>query len=72
MPKFPVLKSKEIIRVLKKVGYEEIRTVGSHIHFKRGNNLVTVPFHNTDLKIKTLKSIISQAGITVGELKNLL
>lgn len=72
MPKFPVLSSKDIIRILKKIGYEEARSSGSHIHFKRGNNLVTVPYHNKDLKIKTLKSILSQAGITLEELKNLL
>jgi predicted RNA binding protein YcfA (HicA-like mRNA interferase family) len=35
----------------------------------KGNKLVTVPFHNRDLKIKTLKSIMHQAGITPEILK---
>ncbi len=33
---------------------------------------VTIPFHRKDLTPKTLKSIIVQAGLTVGEFIGLL
>lgn len=72
MPKFPVAKPKEIIQAFKRMGFEIVRSSGSHIHLKRGNYITTVPYHNRDLRIKTLKSIIQQAGITIEELqKNL-
>ena len=68
MPKFLVLKPKEVVSALKKSGFIEIRSKGSHIHLKKDNMLVTVPMHSRDLKIKTLKSILSQANMTVEEL----
>lgn len=70
MPKFPVAKPKDVIRALKKLGFEEIRSSGGHIHLRKENKLVTVPFHNRELRIKTLKSIIKQADITTDALKN--
>jgi len=61
-----------LIKALKKMRFEVVRSSGSHIHLKKDNKLVTVPFHNRDLKIKTLKSILEQADINVEELKNYL
>jgi len=72
MSKIPALKPKEILRILKRAGFEEIRSKGSHVHLKKEKKLVTIPMHNRDLKIKTLKSILSQANITVEELIKLL
>lgn len=70
MSKLPVIKPKEIIRILKKYGFVEIRSKGSHIQFKKGNLNVTVPFHNKDIKLETLRSILRQAKISTDELKN--
>ncbi|MBZ0203039.1 MAG: type II toxin-antitoxin system HicA family toxin [Ignavibacteria bacterium] len=72
MPKYPVSKPKEVISALKRMGFEDVRISGSHIHLRKNQNFVTVPYHNRDLKIKTLKSIIQQAGITVDELRKYL
>jgi predicted RNA binding protein YcfA (HicA-like mRNA interferase family) len=72
MPKIPVLKPMEIIRILKSLGFIEIRTKGSHIQFRKGNLLVTIPLHNKDLNRETLKSILRQARLTVDELITLL
>lgn len=74
MPNFPVVKPKEIIRVLEKLGYFEVRQTGSHKHFKKEGerNIVTVSFHNKDIKIGTLKSILRQAKISVEELIKIL
>jgi predicted RNA binding protein YcfA (HicA-like mRNA interferase family) len=69
MLKLPVVKPKKLIAALRKLGFVEVRSKGSHFHLVKGNKLVTVPFHNRDLKIKTLKSIMHQAGITPEILK---
>lgn len=65
MPKLPVLKPKELVKILKKNGFEEIRQVGSHLHlFNPQSHLrATIPMHNKELKRKTLTSIIRQANI---------
>ena len=39
---------------------------------ERPGLLVTVPYHNRDLKRSTLRSILRQAGITSEELSDLL
>ena len=72
MPKLPVIKPKQVIKALKKMGFVEVRKKGSHIQMKRGNLLVTIPFHNRDLNITTLKSIMRQAKISVDELKEVI
>jgi len=49
---------KELMRVLRNDGWYEVGQVGSHIQMeheiKKGK--VTVPNHNGDIRIKTLKS----------------
>jgi predicted RNA binding protein YcfA (HicA-like mRNA interferase family) len=72
MPKLPVVKPERVITALKKIDFIEVRQKGSHIQLKRGNLLVTVPFHNKDLNPATLKSILRQAKITAEELLELL
>lgn len=72
MPKLPVLTPKQIIKILNSIGFREIRRRGSHIQLKKGNLLVTVPYHNRDLNIGTLKSILRQAKLSVDELIELL
>ena len=68
--KYPVLPSKEVIKVLNSLGFYKISQKGSHAKFK---NLETgfvciVPMHNEIAK-GTLKSILEQANI---ELENFL
>jgi len=58
MPKFPVIKPKQLIKVLKVAVFYEIRSKGSHLQLKKGNLLITVPLHNKNLKLETLKSIL--------------
>ena len=72
MPKLPVVKPKQILKVLKRMDFIEGRRKGSHIQFKKGNLLVTVPMHSKDLNPNTLKSILRQSKITVEELTDLL
>ena len=75
MAKFPVATGKRCVRALKKAGFLEVRTTGSHLHLTKSGhpNLVTVPMHSTkSLKRKTLKSIIVSAGLSIEEFRELL
>lgn len=65
MPRLPSLKSRGVVKILKKNGFIEIRQVGSHLHLyhPQKNLRATVPIHNKDLKRKTLASILRQAKI---------
>lgn len=72
MPKLPILKPRQIINALEKAGFRQVRQKGSHIQFKRGNLLVTVPNHSGDLNPQVLRSILRQAQMTPEEFINLL
>jgi predicted RNA binding protein YcfA (HicA-like mRNA interferase family) len=72
---FPALKPKAVIRALQRAGFFIHHTSGSHHilkHPSKAELRVTVPFHNRDLKRKTLASIIEQAGHTPEEFIKLL
>ena len=73
--KLPVVRSAEVIRALERAGFLVRRVKGSHYilrHPDKPTLLVTVPFHNRDLKKGTLQSIVKQAGFTNEELVKLL
>lgn len=59
------MKPKEVFKLLKKGGWTVKHQVGSHIHLihpmKPGK--VTVPYHNKDLDMKTVNSILKQARL---------
>lgn len=55
---------REVLKVLRKYGFEENRQKGSHIQLMRNDGkFVTVPRHDP-IKETTIKSILDQAGIT--------
>ncbi|MCX6809801.1 MAG: type II toxin-antitoxin system HicA family toxin [Candidatus Berkelbacteria bacterium] len=65
MPKLPVLTPKELIKVLKKFGFELDHTTGSHRIFrnpKTGKRAV-IPFHLKSLPKGTFLSILREAGL---------
>ena len=57
--------SRNILKALKADGWYEVNTVGSHIQLKHPDKpgRVTVPQHNGDIPLGTLKSIEKQAGV---------
>ena len=61
------MKIKEVLKMLKKDGWELVRQKGSHKQFKHPvkKGLVTVPDHgkNVDLAKGTANSILKQAGL---------
>jgi predicted RNA binding protein YcfA (HicA-like mRNA interferase family) len=69
VPKIPIIKSKELIRVLNHLGFFESHRVGSHAQFRNaGGKRVTVPIHKgKDLKKKVLRGIINDLEISVDE-----
>lgn len=62
---FYIMKSIELIRILREDGWNEKAQKGSHLqmihHTKKGK--VTVPMHNGDLPKGTLNAILKQAGL---------
>lgn len=65
MPKLPSLKPKKIIRKLKKLGFIEDHTTGSHIIFyhPKTKKRAVVPYHLKDLPLGTLLSLLREAGV---------
>ncbi|RDE97938.1 type II toxin-antitoxin system HicA family toxin [Aggregatibacter aphrophilus] len=59
------MESEEIIKKLKKDGWYLVATKGSHHQFKHDtkSGRVTVPHPRKDLPIKTVNSILKQAGL---------
>jgi len=63
--KYPILPSKEIVKVLKRFGFEKVSQKGSHVKYKKSNDhskIVIIPLHGEIAK-GTLKSILDQADI---------
>ncbi|MCD7840095.1 MAG: type II toxin-antitoxin system HicA family toxin [Erysipelotrichaceae bacterium] len=56
---------REVVKILKKDGWYQVDSKGSHMQFrhptKKGK--VTVANHKGDIPIRTLKSIYIQAGL---------
>ncbi len=73
MPKLPVISGAEIIKILGRKGYVQMRTRGSHVRlyppdFSPDAKKVTVPLHK-QLKAGTLSSIIKDAGLSPEDFK---
>ena len=69
-PKLPRISSKEAIRVLERLGFEQVRQTGSHVVMKKeieeGKIGYVVPIHR-ELKVGTLSGILKQGQITPDE-----
>lgn len=71
----PALKPAQVLRALQRAGFYIHHIKGSHYFLKhpdRPQLRVTLPFHGTDLKRRTLSSIIDQAGFSTEEFLGLL
>ena len=69
MGTLPVLKAKEIVAILGRLGFNEFRQKGSHKQFRHSDGRgTTVPFHQgRDISPILLKQIIKDIGLTVEE-----
>lgn len=74
MTRLPGVSGKEVVKALKKVGYEIDHQTGSHIILRHSNpphRRITVPDHK-ELAKGTLRALIRQVGLTVEEFLDLL
>ena len=74
-PKLPSVNARQLVRALKKVGFEEQRQRGSHLHLKRDSDgkRVTVPVHKgRSIPTGTLRAILRDADISVEAFLELL
>jgi len=69
MGKIPVLKPGEVVRILKQLGFEEVRQKGSHKQFRHPDGrFTTVPFHpGRDISPILLRQIAKDIGLTIDE-----
>ena len=64
--KLPLLSAQELIKILKKMGFQELRQKGSHIYMKHKDGRVTVvPYHSgVDIGRGLLKRILNEIEVT--------
>ena len=69
MAKVPVLKPKQVISMLERLGFEEARQRGSHKQFRHPDGRsTTVPFHRgRDISPILLRQIAKDIGLTIDE-----
>lgn len=65
----PVLKPAEVVSILKKLGFSEIRQKGSHKQFRHPDGrCTTVPFHRgRDISPILIRQIAKDVNLTVEE-----
>ena len=65
---------RQVVAVLTRAGFIEVKAVGGHRQFRRpeGGGRVTVPMHPRELEAGLLHSILRQAGLTPEEFRALL
>ncbi|MBI2864348.1 MAG: type II toxin-antitoxin system HicA family toxin [Chloroflexi bacterium] len=75
-PRLPRVNGSDVERALRRVGWQEIRHTGAHIHLvhpAHPGKLVTVSVHRGKIVPQgTLKAILASAGLTADELRDLL
>jgi predicted RNA binding protein YcfA (HicA-like mRNA interferase family) len=65
----PVLKTREVTKILKKLGFEMVRQKGSHQQFRHADGrATTVPDHSgRDISPLLLRQICKDIGLTTAE-----
>ncbi|MEI6287818.1 MAG: type II toxin-antitoxin system HicA family toxin [Bacillota bacterium] len=61
----PTISAKKACKLIEQDGWFLDEQKGSHAHFKHPvkSGKTTIPMHNKDLKMKTIKSIEKQSGV---------
>lgn len=74
MTRLRQVKPRELIRALKKAGFEETDQIGSHVILvdEQRNLQTSVPMHPGDVARGLLKKILKQAELTEEQLRRLL
>jgi len=73
MPKLPEIKPAQIAKVLRQIGFVARSGKGSHTVFKHPDGRRTVVAnHRRAVRVGTLRAILRQAKLSVGEFLDLL
>lgn len=74
MPKLPIIKSKDLVKALNKMGFFEYHRVGSHVQLKHSDGRrTTIPLHvGKDMPRGTVRAILKQIHISLEELIRIL
>jgi predicted RNA binding protein YcfA (HicA-like mRNA interferase family) len=66
----PILKPRELVAVLERLGFAEVRQRGSHKQFRHADGRVTtVPYHpGRDISPTLLRQIARDVGLSIDEL----
>ena len=73
MPKLPQVKPRQVEKVLLKLGFVSIPTEGGHVVFKHADGRRTVVSgHNRPVNKGTLRAILRQAELSLGDFLRLL
>ena len=57
------MRGKELVKLLKRNGWEIDRIRGSHYVMKKGDKTEVIPVHNTDIPIGLARAILKRAGL---------
>ena len=70
MTRLPRLKGKEVVRILERIGFQVVRTRGSHVFLRHADGRVTtVPVHSGEtIGPGLLRSILRDAELSVEDL----
>jgi predicted RNA binding protein YcfA (HicA-like mRNA interferase family) len=74
MNRLPPAKPRRVLRALQRAGFVVHHASGSHYILKHPGKpgvRVTLPYHNRDLKRRTLEAVLEQAGMTTEEFSRL-
>ena len=63
MPKLPVLSGRDLIDILKSLGFVVARQKGSHVSLQKGQYKTVVPLYD-DLAKETILGILKQCGLS--------
>ena len=66
MSRLPTVKPRQVVRALKRAGFEKHHQRGSHVYLRHPETgrMTSVPMHPGDLPRGTLRAILHQVGIT--------
>lgn len=69
MTKIPILKPREVVAILEKLGFQEVRQRGSHKQYRHEDGrCTTVPFHPArDISPILLRQIAKDIALTIDE-----
>lgn len=68
MSKLTIISSKDMVKILEKLGFEEMRQKGSHKSFRHKDGRTTLfPFHGEDLGRGLIRKILRDIEMTAEE-----